>query len=329
MSEAGSVVRYALSALAAGHAEPLDGRGTNSCYRVTHLGRPLSVKVHCADRSSPLELRRLRRVDAALYGRDWYPPLLDVGFSTEHQPRLVVVRPFVRGAPSTDARQHIGQLLQVMSDLKACGTAVEAVDGLVGDYASPWLSSDQREARDIRPFLTGRRRVLARALENHLDELLLAVSRLGHSASPIIYHGDLHGRNLISHGQQPLTVIDWDEAGFTHRPADAAKALWLTCRQGRGDFVLHPETVRTFLRTAHASLGIPYANVLDLAALGALWFLPRRSHLALLDLRGPDLVPWYLDWISRFWSRYRENRESLTAIADALRAEGTPARPAR
>lgn len=56
-----------------GRARELDGRGVNSSYRLMDGGRQLSVKVHCPDRSSDVERRRIQGVDVALRGTDWYP----------------------------------------------------------------------------------------------------------------------------------------------------------------------------------------------------------------------------------------------------------------
>ncbi len=68
--------------------------------------------------------------------------------------------------------------------------------------------------------------------------------------------------------------------------------------------------MRRFLRL------VPTTEPLDLARLGGLWFLPTPGHVALLDQRDVSRthVPWYLDWVSRFWSRWDRN---LDVIAEA------------
>ncbi|MCX4825212.1 aminoglycoside phosphotransferase family protein [Streptomyces sp. NBC_01142] len=311
-------VRHAMELVVAGDAEALEGRGLNSSYRVTEGGRELSVKVHCADRSSGTEFRRILRVDAALRGTAWYPPVLDMGFHAAGRPRLVVIRPYAPGAPSDDARQHIVQVAGVLADLAARAGGVEAEEDLVGDYASPWVSGAERERALADPLLTGEWQGLARAMDDHLGELRNSAVRLTRPDGLVIHHGDLHGRNLISGSSRPLTVIDWDEAGFSRRPADAGKALWLSCRLGRGDFVLDPQALHRFLTHLHARLRMPYASAADLARLGALWFLPRHGHVTLLGQRDVSLGPWYLDWISRFWARFRQNLDLLTRTAAAL-----------
>ncbi|MFC7308240.1 aminoglycoside phosphotransferase family protein [Streptomyces monticola] len=313
-------VRHAMASIAAGNAEILGGRGVNTSYRVadTFEGRFLSVKVHCADRSAGPELPRIERVDAALRGAPWYPPVIDIGFHPAKRPRLVVIRPFVPGAPSDDARRHIDHLTDVLAELGTRAAGTEAAAELAGDYASPWLHQAEREHALAGRILTGARENLARALDAHLADLRDSALRLTRADAPVIYHGDLHGRNLIFDSSRPLTVIDWDEAGFSHRPADAGKALWLSCRQGRGDFVLDPLALRRFLRHIRGTLRIPYADCVHLARLGALWFLPRQSHTELLGQRDASLVPWYFDWVSRFWSRFRQNLDQITETAAAL-----------
>ncbi|WP_455410014.1 hypothetical protein [Streptomyces hiroshimensis] len=322
-------VRHAVELVAVGDAEALEGRGLNASYRVTEGGRAFSVKVHCADRSSGQEYRRIQRVDAALRGTAWYPPLLGMGFHAAgaERPRLVVIRLYVPGAPSDDARQHIAQVVDVLAGLAARADGVEAGEDLVGDYASPWVSGTERERALAAPLLTGEWQGLARAMDDHLGELRHSAVRLTRPDGLVVHHGDLHGRNLISGSSRPLTLIDWDEAGFSRRPADAGKALWLSCRLGRGDFVLDPQALRRFLVHLHARLGTPYASAVDLARLGALWFLPRHGHVTLLAQRDPGLGPWYLGWVSRFWARYPQNLEVLAGTAAALgtAAPGTDA----
>ncbi|MFI9202531.1 phosphotransferase [Streptomyces sp. NPDC053048] len=303
----------------AGNAEALEGRGVNASYRVTDGDRVLSVKIHCADRSSGLEFRRILRVDTALRGTAWYPPVIGMGFHPAERPRLVVVRPFAPGAPSDNARQHIVRIGGVLGDLAARAVGVEVTDDLIGDYASPWLSSGERERALADRILTGAWEDLARAMDDHVEDLGNSAARLTRAdGTPVIHHGDLHGRNLILDRSRALTVIDWDEAGFSRRPADAAKALWLSCRRARGDFVLDPGAVARFLELVHARLRVPYADAGDLARLGAIWFLPRYGHVALLGQRDASLVPWYLGWVSRFWSRFRRNLDLLTRTAAAL-----------
>ncbi|MCD9195203.1 phosphotransferase [Streptomyces albireticuli] len=304
----------------AGRAEALEGRGLNTSYRLAVGGRTFSVKVHCAERSSDAEFRRIRCVDAALRGTAWYPPVGDIGFHAAERPRLVVVRPYAPGEPSDDARRHIAQVVEVLADLAARAGSVTAGEDLVGDYASPWLSGAEGERALVAPLLTGEWRPLARAMDDHLDESRAAASRLTRPDGLVVHHGDLHGRNLIGGGSRPLTVIDWDEAGLSRRPADAGKALWLSCRLGRGDFVLDPRALRRFLTLSHARLGVPYASAGDLARLGALWFLPRHGHVTLLGRRDTGLGPWYLDWVARFWARYRRNTDLIAATAAALGA---------
>ncbi|MGW6455477.1 phosphotransferase [Streptomyces sp. NPDC055078] len=318
-------VRRAMAVIGAGEAEALEGRGVNASYRIADGDRTLSVKVHCEDRSTGVEFRRIQRVDAALRGTAWYPPVLDLGIHPAEHPRLVVIRPFAPGAPSDNARRHIGALIGVLGDLaaRAAGAeAAEVAEELIGDYASPWLSCGERERRLAEQRLTGAWGDLTRAVDDHLGDLRDSAVRLTGTHAPVIYHGDLHGRNLIHDRSRPLTVIDWDEAGFSRRPADTAKALWLSCRRGRGDFVLDPVAVRRFLEEGRTRLGVPYADAGDLARLGAIWFLPRDSHLTLLEQRDASLVPWYLGWVSRFFSRLGQNLELIATTAAALDRSG-------
>ncbi|MFD3677106.1 phosphotransferase [Streptomyces sp. NPDC058613] len=312
--------------IAAGQAELLDGRGLNSSYRVAWGGRALSVKVHCAERSSAAEFRRIGRVDSALRGTPWYPPVLDLGFHGAERPGLVVVRPYAPGTPADDARRHISGVVDVLAGLAARAEGVRAEDALVGDYASPWLSGGRSELPErserslVDPLLTGEWRGLGRAMDAHLPELRRGAARLTSADGLLVHHGDLHGRNLISDGPGRLTVIDWDEAGFSRRPADAGKALWLSCRQGRGDFALDREAVGLFLGRLHSRLGLPYSGARDLARLGALWFLPRHGHVTLLERRDASLGAWYLGWLLRFWTRFRGNLDLVARTAAELEA---------
>ncbi|MFD8984352.1 phosphotransferase [Streptomyces sp. NPDC059564] len=323
----GPSVGRVMEVIAAGRARALEGRGVNASYRVADGGRQLSVKVHCPERSTDTELRRVTAVDAALRGCAWYPPVIGLGLHPGERPRMVVIRPFVPGAASEDAREHVAALAGVLSALAAGADRLAVAEDTVGDYASPWLSDGQQERALVEPFLTGHRVGLARAVDAHLGQLSDSAARLTHTDALVVHHGDLHGRNLIrgdgegdgdgDGDQGPLTVIDWDETGFSRRPADAAKALWLTCRRGRGDFVLDGAAVRRFLEHLRTAPGLPYADAADLARLGALWFLPRREHLLLLGERGASLVPWYLDWVARFWARLPGNLELVTEVAAA------------
>ncbi|UQX03567.1 phosphotransferase [Streptomyces sp. RerS4] len=320
----GLTVGGALARVGAGDAEALEGRGLNASYRVAYGGRPYAVKVHCPERSSVGEFRRIERVDAALRALPWYPPVLDLGFAPGPRPRLVVVRPYAPGAASDDARQHIARVVDVLADLAARGRGVAVEEELIGDYASPWVADARAERSLAEPFLTGEWGALGCAVDEHLAELRAGAVRLTRPDGVLVHHGDLHGRNLVSDGSRALTVIDWDEAGFSRRPADAGKALWLSCRLGRGDFVLDGRAVGRFLERLHARLGLPYANAVDLARLGALWFLPRHGHVTLLGRRDADLGTWYLGWVLRFWTRFRRNLE-VVAEAAAERAAGRSA----
>lgn len=307
-----------MDVVARGDAEIFDGRGVNLSYRVTDGDRPLAVKVHCRSRSSEVELQRILHVDAMLRGTLWYPPVTDIGFHGSEHPVLVVIRPFASGASSDDIQHHIVEVADVLGDLAAHDAGIEVAEDLIGDYASPWLSGWQRERRLAAPMLVGEWSGLAQAMDHHIVGLLASAARLTRLDGVVIYHGDLHGQNLIFNESRQATVIDWDETGFSRRPADAGKTLWLTCRRGRGDFVLHPPVVRHFLERMHARLHVPYASASDLAKLGAVWFLPRYSHVALLKQRDPDLVLWYLGWVSRFWSRFQHNLGLVAEVAAAL-----------
>ena len=285
-----------MAAIASGDAEVFDGRGVNSSYRV---GR-LSVKVHHPVTSTELIEARIRRVDTALRGVSWYPPVLDL---SRHGPSLVVVRPFADGQAVQDGRPHLGELGGILRGLSAHGSDV--AEDLIADYASPWRADADRELPRTLSVL-GDHVDLAQVVQANLDGLVDAAARLS-GVDISVHHGDLHGRNLVF-GNSGCTVIDWDETGFSHRPADAAKALWLSCRRARGDFQLDPPTVQRFL------LASPCADAVALARLGALWFVPTQGHVTLLAQRDVTLVPWYLGWVSRFWSRLSEN---LDVIAEA------------
>ncbi|MFG3015660.1 hypothetical protein ACGFZB_35505 [Streptomyces cinerochromogenes] len=316
-STAGPGIQYALDAIAAGNAETLDGRSVNSAYRITDGIQSLSVKVHSEELSTELDFHRILRVDAALRGATWYPPLLDLGFHPAHR-RLVAIRPYVRGVPSDDARKHIPELIEVLADLAALGGNTGVAADLASDYASPWLLDWEKEHRLSSGLLKGEWSFLARMVNGQVEALRDSAVRLTRTDSPAVYHSDLHGRNLIVQHLQPLTVIDWDEAGFTLRPADEGKSLWLSCRSGRGDFVLDPVAVRRFLARSQARLHIPLSGAVDLAKLGAMWFLPRYGHVDLLRQRDARLVQWYLGWVSRFWKRFRENVELIASTAASL-----------
>ncbi|MEU5401397.1 phosphotransferase [Streptomyces sp. NPDC005963] len=314
-------IRRLIEHIARGDAEALDGRGVNASHRVVDGERNLSVKVHCEARSTARELLRIRSVDAELRGTAWYPPVLNIGFHGEERPRLVVVRPFAPGEPAQDTRDHIDQLALVLRDLSGRTARTAIQEELIADYASPWFGAGERE-RTI-GALDGEGRSLVRSLDIHLDDLRTSALRLTRTDEPVIYHGDLHGRNLLTDGSGSPTVIDWDETGYSLRPADAGKALWLSCRRGRGDFELDPVAARRFVERLHTHLRIPYARTGDVAKLGAIWFLPRSDHLSLLAERDAELVPWYLGWVSRFWSRFEANTELLLRTAEALDARGS------
>ncbi|WP_329014455.1 phosphotransferase family protein [Streptomyces sp. NBC_00690] len=314
-------IRHLIERIAAGDADALDGRGVNMSHRIVAGEQRLSVKVHCAERSSGPELQRIRSVDAELRGTAWYPPVIDIGFDGGKRPRLVVVRPFVPGEPADDARRHIDPLFSVLADLAGSTGRTEIHQDLIADYASPWLTPGERELTVA--ALAGDRRGLVRAMDDHLDDLRASALRLTRPGEAMIYHGDLHGRNLLTDGSGSPTVIDWDETGYSQRPADAGKALWLSCRRGRGDFELDPSAARRFVEHLWRRLGIPPAQVGDVAKLGAIWFLPRSDHVALLAERDVELVPWYLDWVSRFWSRFEVNVELLLRTAEELDARGS------
>jgi Ser/Thr protein kinase RdoA (MazF antagonist) len=294
-----------MAAVARGEAEVFDGRGVNTSYRV---GR-LSVKVHHPATSSELVADRLRLVDRALRGASWYPPIRDLGLHGGRDPSLVVVRPFAEGRPSEDDHRQVRELAGVLRDLTARAVDVEVDEALVDDYASPWLTCADRELAGTAGVLADRPD-LARTIETHLDDLLASARRVS-GPDLAVHHGDLHGRNLIL-GSGRCTVIDWDEAGFSRRPADAAKALWLSSRRARGDFDLLPAAVRRFLCL------VPAADPLDLARLGALWFLPTPGHVTLLGERDASRshVPWYLAWVSRFWSRWERNLDVIAEVAE-------------
>ncbi|MEV4860312.1 phosphotransferase [Streptomyces ossamyceticus] len=312
----------AAARVAAGAAESLTGRGLNASYRLVEAGVPYAVKVHCAERSGVVEATRIRRADALLRGTPWYPPLLDLATvrGEDGRDHLVVVRPYVPGVASDDARAQMPDVMEVLAELTEGARDTVVDDALVGDYATPWLTDAERERARVAPLLTGAWTELGRAVDARLPSTLAGAARLTRAGAVVVHHGDLHGRNLITDGAGRFTVIDWDETGFSRRPADAAKALWLSCRQGRGDFVLDPAAVRDFLRALHGRVGVPYGQAADVARLGAVWFLPRREHIDLLTRRGAELGPWYLGWIGRFWARYAQNAALVAATAAELDA---------
>ena len=203
----------------------------------------------------------------------------------------------------------------MLGDLAARGANVRVAEELITDYASAWLADGAGERTRADRILAGDFPPLARWLDEHLANLLTSAARLTSANHVVVHHGDLHGRNLIVGPSGRCTVIDWDESGFSRRPADTAKALWLSCRRGRGDFELSPSAVRRFL------CRVPGTDAGDLARLGALWFLPTHRHVMLLGQRDAALVPWYLGWVSRFWNRLRTN---LDVIAEAERAVQVP-----
>jgi Ser/Thr protein kinase RdoA (MazF antagonist) len=313
VSGPGGGIRRLLEAVASGRAEALDGRGVNTSYRVASGGRSLSVKVHCAERSTEAEERRITVADRVLRGAEWYPAVMELGFAPGG--RLVVVRPYAEGAPPGDARRELPRLARILGALAGRARGAAVPGGLSGDYATPWLDDGDRERALVAPALDGRWPVAARAVAVHSAVLPVSARRLTRPGAPVVHHGDLHGRNLVVGPGGALTVIDWDEAGFAERPSDAAKALWLSCRRGRGDFVLDPVAVGDFLDGLWLRLRLPYGDAADLAALGALWFLPRSGHLELLGRRDPGHVSWYLGWVSRFWSGYGRNLDLIARTA--------------
>jgi Ser/Thr protein kinase RdoA (MazF antagonist) len=173
-----------------------------------------------------------------------------------------------------------------------------------------WLSGWDAERARSGTVLTGAWTPLADAMDEHGAALRASAARLTRDGV-VVHHGDLHGRNLILGHDRRCTVIDWDEAGFSRRPADAAKALWMSCRRERGDFALDPAAVRAFLRHTR----FPAADAVDLGRLGALWFLPRSRHVTLLARRDATFPEWYLGWVSRFWARLRPNLDLIAETA--------------
>ncbi|GAB2640126.1 hypothetical protein GCM10027088_15310 [Nocardia goodfellowii] len=244
--------------------------------------------------------------------------MIDIGLYEFEHPVLVVVRPFASGGPLDNLRHHLAELTGVLGDLAIRGAGAEVAEDLVKDYASPWLAGWTEERRLAARISIGEWAGLVRVIDEHGAELRASAVRLTRADNISVYHGDLHGRNLILSKSRQCTVIDWDEAGFSRRPADAGKALWLSCRRERGDFALHPRAVHSFVEQVHACLHLPYRSIADVAKLGAIWFLPRHSHIALLEQRDANLVAWYLDWISRFWLRFRHNLDLITRTAEAL-----------
>ncbi len=312
-------IQLAMKLVAGGKAQLLEGRSVNSCYRISHEGRDFSVKVHTPAESSQICLRRILRADQLLRGASWYPAVVDSGRVGERYPQLVVIRAFRAGA-ACDFRcaGDLWPLVGVLEDLASHGVSCEIAEELLGDYASPWLSGRAGRAAQAAGRLGAVAAKLTDELSSEAAGLMLAATRLTRPDEVRVYHGDLHGRNLISDPGGRLTVIDWDEAGFTARPSDAAKALWFACRRGRGDFALDPDALRRFFALAISRLGIPVTDLPDLARLGAIWFLPRTEHAVQLKMRDPGLATWYLQWITRFWRRYPGNLLLLEAAATSF-----------
>lgn len=314
-------VQRAMGTIAAGRALPLGGRSVNSSYLVVHGRRQFSVKVHCVDQSSKLSRQRIELVDVILRDVPWYPRIVDVGVHGSGPAQLVVIRRFAPGTPSECAPKDLIHLVSVLEQLAALGDGLAIAEHLVGDYAVPWLSSCDRERQMLGRSATGEFAGLARTVDEHVNSLVSSASRLTRAGGVVVYHGDLHCRNLVLGRRERLTVIDWDEAGFSNRPADVAKALWLACRKERGDFALDPTALRDFLTRIHASLRFPYARVADVARLGAIWFLPRHGHVTQLRQRDEGLAQWYLGWVGRFWSRFAENLDLVAVEAARLQRE--------
>lgn len=311
-------VHRALDIINSGGAETLDGRGVNTSYKVSDDGQEFSVKIHCAFQSSILHRRKILRVDGLLSGAPWYPPLIDIGFHSTGRSRLVVIRPFASGTATVDVRIDVDRLVGVLGEMAALGDGLDVSAELVGDYASPWISCREQERGMLEWVMTEDYAQLFQTVDDHLDDLLSSAVRLTHPTDVAVYHGDLHGRNLIFDGPSRFAVIDWDEAGFSSRPADVAKALWLSCRKERNNFDLDLIALRHFLELMHARLGTSYSTVGEVAKLGAIWFLPRRDHIMSLGQRNSELVPWYLNWVSRFWSRFAQNLDLVNREAARL-----------
>jgi Ser/Thr protein kinase RdoA (MazF antagonist) len=310
-------VSHAMYAVDVGSARVLDGRGVNTSYLVGQGGREYAVKVHVEDESSGRCLERILCLDASLRGIPWYPPVIDAGLYGPRR-QVVVVRRFARGTPLNQLGFDIDTTVAVLARLAAAGTMPpDRPKDLVSDYATPWLAAPPKELRSLQRFGDADRETPS-IVDRHLAALLNSAQTLK-ARSPILpYHGDLHGGNIILGRHGRITVIDWDEAGYACRPADAAKALWLCCRRERGQFVLDAAAMRGYLRQLHARLGLPYADAIDLARLGAIWFVPAGRHVDRLVRRQPEAAPWYFDWIGRFWQQYESNLGIVAAVADAL-----------
>lgn len=302
-------VAEALSLLARGPVDELDGRGVNRSFRVAARTGSVSVKVHCPEESTRAVRKRIEVVDSLLRGRAWYPPLVDLGQDADGH--LVVLREFVEGRPADLSPEIVTMLAGVLGELAAV-TPRRVDDALVHDYATAWLTDP--DPAGLLCDLTGRPELST--LRDRLPVLLAGGRRIT-GAGAGVCHGDLHVRNLVRAGRGPV-LIDWDEAALSRRPADAAKALWLVPRVARGGFALDAAMLGRWLDAAARLPGATRQTLADLPLLGAIWFLPRRRHVELLGRRHPEHIEWYLGWIGGFWSRFDRNLGMITAATEQL-----------
>jgi Ser/Thr protein kinase RdoA (MazF antagonist) len=295
-----------------GRGSPLGGRSLNSAHRVSHAGHDFTVKIHWAAESDDRVARRLKAVDSLLRGQPWYPPLVDVGRRTVgSRSYLVVIRPYVHGTALGIPNEGADALISTLRELADLSPETPVDSELLGDYASDWLLVPEAAAEKVAVADDA----FVGLIAPHLPDLFLAAQRTTTALSQM-QHGDLHEYNLIRQPDGAISVIDWDEAGFSGRPADCGKAMWFAARQAPGDFMLDSNALDTFLRgiRSFSSCG----SAVDLALLGAVWFLPLPGYVEGLRTQNLQRAAWYVDWAVRFWSRFEQNLRVITSVAEAL-----------
>jgi hypothetical protein len=241
-----------------------------------------------------------------------YPELLACGYVDLNGERcFLAVRPFKTGSCygfGSGQFEAALALLNALAELEPLGAAHG------GDFASVWLSEPTEGFASTLDKLAdlGAHR-LDGLLRVYGPPLLARLPGL-RSMQAILVHGDLHGGNVLFRGSAVEALVDWDEATLSHFPVDAAKAAWFFCRRGRGAFRLDEQRSRRFVaacRQARFSCGLGPA---DLFSLGAVYFVPRVDHIALLERRSRSLLCWYLGWIEAFWTAYGDNASLVQSL---------------
>lgn len=307
--------QHALRLIREGRYRSLDGRSGNKTFRVETAGAAFSVKIVLGLKATEDRMVSLRLLDLLLAPEfEWYPRLHEISLLEGSEPMLVALRPFVSGSAFDASNAHISGLFGVLQDLNRLSVSSERIDS-THDYSTPWVRDCEWEISRSSAAIRSSHPELDHKMRAHSGEIVASALHLSSDTRVIPYHGDLHGGNLIYSKNDLVAVIDWDDAGFTNRPADIAKALWLVCRVQRGDFRLEPAKVKDFFRWVRkGSVLSCSAELARLPHLGAAYFLPSMDHITHLQTHAPEYRNWYLDWISLFWSQFEENSDLIRGL---------------